>query len=912
MNTRNLLRAATAALVLVTGTVFATAADLYVEWDSSRSPSGYGEVAEEAVRNLNHRMALLSDQRLEMDAHRSTFSMPTRIILTKNGVPLPTTRVASGRGSGGDIVLSFDSTGPRVFPSEYQTQLQSTYLAAKSAMDTVFGPAAIGGTVKVLNYDADIPARQAVSGGIYIPNAPGGPEIRFPVYQSPTSAGINFVHTLLLAYMATNSYPFDAWNEGFVRAATMRVARVPNTIPNSTAGEIEQTLDSLYDSSAVYPWSNYPGLGAPTFIANNLLNDPLPVGGSTGGIYLLRFKMAGTAWAKLLVEYPGFIAAFNDYYQRAISSYQTEAGLSGLGQGVLNLLAGHSGATIEGLTFAEWVQRQSILDTSVNPGLNLVPEAFPFIATGATSDFGVYGIVLNAFKTSPNGDEALLSGTSFPIYWRKDFTRFFTTAQDDVISLAGGYGSVVPNFVSDNGNNQIYRTAVDLPYQGKNVRIYLPAGAYSTGANPAPNNAYGTVVGFDSSTVNMAVRLSWPGGTSTFPLINAAFGGLISDTNFAVEQRVTVELINSTNNSVLHSMVVNKGRGDLAVDFRSAGSYPIYSTTVTGRMQGFGIPFESLRPNPARIFGLNDNQVLMARWNSFTGSYQFYPDDGEVRQGLGYFVRPPVDTAITVPSRTSESTPLSVSLVPGWNLVSVPISSTLTTANVLVTTSTQAVSTWAEAADLLVGSTFYRYNPDPLNPDLGTLVPATTFVPGQAYFVRALSNDGAVLIFGPPPSSNVIQSRAVSLLGQQAVIQCATRAIGRTNGVIPGAWRSKLEITSMAGHYSVVELGQSATADAGYDRFDQPLPTGLGGFQASLQMGGALFRELKSLKRGDIYTLNFTGLIPGRRYTMVNTPLLGSTTLSIYGLGSVTSISPYGQLSFVAGSTSLTLQVVNR
>jgi len=908
---RNVVRAAVAALVLGVGAGSAVAADLYVEWDSTRSSSSYGDVAEAAVRNLNQRMAVLSDQRLSMDPNRATFSVPTRIILTKGGIPLPVTRVAGGRGPG-DIVLAFETTGTRVFPSEYRTQLESTYAASKSTMDTVFGVPAAGGTVKVLNYDADIPARQAVSGGIYIPNAPGGPEIRFPVYQSPTSAGINFVHTILLAYMGVKSYPFDAFNEGFVRAATMRIARVPNTIPNSTAGEIEQTLDSLYDSSAVYPWSNYPGLGSPVFIADNLLNDPLPVGGSTGGIYLLRYKMAGTAWSKVLVEYPGFVAAFNDYYQRAVSSYQTEAGLAGLGQGVLNLLAGQSGATVEGLSFAEWMQRQSILDTNVNPGLNLVPEAFPFVATGATSDFGVFGIVLNAFKTSPNGDETLLSGTSYPIYWRNDFTRFFTSAQDDVIPIAGGYGSVVPNFLADEGNNQIYRTAVDIPYQGKNVRLYLPAGAYSTGSNPTPKNAYGTVVGFDDSSVALAVRLSWPGGSTSLPVVNGAFGTLINDVNFVLEQRVTVELRNGTNNALIQSTVVNKGRGDLSIDLRSNGSYPTYSTTVTGRMQGFAIPFEPLRPNPARIFGLNDNQMLLARWNSFTGTYQFYPDDGEIRQGLGYFVRPPVNTNISVRGRTSEKTPLAVSLVPGWNLVSVPMNSTLTTANVLVTTSTQAISTWAEASGAIVGSTFYRYNPDTTNADLGTLVPATTFVPGQAYFVRALSNDGAVLIFGPPASSNFTSSYAASLMGRQVANKGAERVAWNNAGVTPGAWRSKLEITTSQGNYSVVELGQNISANAGIDKFDEPLPTGPGGFQASLQMGGSLYRELKSPLRGDVYTLRLAGLVPGRRYTIQNTPLQGSTSFSIYGIGSTIMIMPNSSISFVAGQPNMTLQVVNR
>ena len=889
-----IVRAAVAALVLGVGVQFAHATDVFVEWQPGRSPAGYGELAEQAVKNYNQLMATLSDRRLSMEAHRPTFSMPTRVILTSNGVPLPMTRVGGTRGSNGDITLQFDTTGTRVFPGEYKTQLESTYAASKSTMDTVFGPAAMGGVVKVLNYDADIPARQAVSGGIYIPNAPNGPEIRFPIYLSATSAGINFIHTVLLAYMGTKSYPYDAFNEGFVRAATMRVSRVPNTIPNSSADEIEQTLDSLYDASAVYPWSNYPGLGAPTFIAPNLLTDPLPVGGSTGGIYLLRYKMAGTAWSKVLVQYPTFIAKFNDYYQRNVGSYQTEQGLSGLGQGVLNLLGGVSNAKIEGLTFAQWMQQQSILDTSLNPGLKVVPEAFPFAATPATSDFGVFGIVLNAFKTSSSGNETLLSGTSYPIYWRNDFTRFFTSAQDDVISVNGGYGSVVPNFLADEGSNTVYRTAVDLPFQGKNARLYLPAGAYSTGANPTPKNAYGTVVGFDNTT-NVQIRLTWNGGTQAFPVFKNAFGGTVTDPNFALEQSVLVELRNATTSAVIHSMTVNKGRGDFVVDFRSAGSYPTYTKTITGKMQGFAMPFEPLRPNPARIFNLADNQVLMARWNSFTGGYQFYPDDGEVFQGLGYFLRLPVNTSITVPSRTSENTPLAVSLVPGWNLVSVPVNETLSTANVLVTTSTQAIGTWAESVGSLIGGTFYRFNPDPVNPDLGTLVPATTFEPGQAYFVRALGNDGAVLVFGP------------TTRGRMAMpVQYASAT------VTPGLWRSKLEITSSLGHYSVVELGQANDGSTGVDRYDEPLPVGPGGFQASLQGVGSMYRDVHPVRRGDIFTLRLDGLIVGQRYYIKNTALLGSTNFSLYGFGASTMVVPGGQMSFVAGYPSMTLQVVNR
>lgn len=903
-------RARATAVALILMTVAASAsADIYVDVTSARGTSEYGTLAENAARNYTQRLAILSQQRLNLDRFNQEFSMPVRVILTQNGQPLPTRTRSGSRGPEADITLSFETTGPRIFPSEYRTQLESTFSSAKSAINGVFGAPFAPGTVRVLNYDADIPARQAVSGGIYIPNAPGGPEIRFPVYLSATSAGINFVHTLLLAYMGDRQLPFDAYNEGFVRAATMRVSRVPGVIPNSTSEAVEQTLDSLYDNSRNYQWSNYPGLGAPQFIAPNLLTDPLPAGGSTGGIYLLRYKMAGTAWAKVLTQYPGFIRSFNQYYQLNASAYQTESALQGLGQGVLNLLAGQSGATIEGLSFAEWAQRQSILDTSIAPGLKLVPEAFPFTATPATSDFGVFGIILNAFRTSSNGNETLLNGTSYPIYWRTDFTRFFTTAQDDVIPINGGYGSVVPNFLRDEGNNTIYRAAVDLPFQGKNVRLYLPAGAYSTGTNPAPNNFYGTLVGYDQSTTGLQIRVVYSGGEAVFPVFDRAFGGTITNTAFENEQSLTIQLRNATTSAVIQTFVVNKGKGDLAVDLRSPGSFLTHTATLPARLGSFSIPIEPNRPEPAIVTGIASNQLLLGRWNSFLGRYSLYPDEGEIRQGLGYFARPSTPRNISVTGRTSETTPLAVSLQPGWNLISVPGTSSVTTANIQVTTSTQAVFTWAQAAGNTVGTVIFKFDPDPINPDLGTLTPATTLVPGQAYFIRALPDEGAVLLFNSP-------NRSRSISQNQTVPQGTTEQrlpfLGWGGTVFRNAWQSRLEFTSTAGHYSVVELGQRPEATFGPDRYDEPLPVSLGGFQATIFNGDNLFRDIRPIRELDHYQVRLIGLIPGRSYTIRNIALQNQISFSVTSPFFATNIMPGRTFTFIARTSELAILVRNR
>src|SRR5262249_36723349 len=141
------------------------------------------------------------------------FSLPMTLVLSKNGQPL---QPALSRGVvANSLTLSFDSSGQFVFPSAYQAQLQSVFDTAVSTLTAVFGPPPTSGTVFVRDYDATIDDRDAVAGGYFVPNnGSGQAEIRFPVYLSPEAAAVNFVHTVLLAYLGPDSYAWDAFQEG--------------------------------------------------------------------------------------------------------------------------------------------------------------------------------------------------------------------------------------------------------------------------------------------------------------------------------------------------------------------------------------------------------------------------------------------------------------------------------------------------------------------------------------------------------------------------------------------------------------------------------------------------------------------------------------------------------------------------
>ncbi|MCB0825580.1 MAG: hypothetical protein KDC26_05285 [Armatimonadetes bacterium] len=896
------MRAAIAALTTLGVMCVASAHTLTVEIGQSRGDQ-LDDYLDAVARNYNFRLAKLSDKMRELRGDTATFSMPLRIVLTQNGVPLPVRPQGRAVGS---LIPTFDATGARAFPSEYRTYLESVFTAAEPAMNATFGMPSLGGIVHVRNYDADIQARLAVSGGYYIPNGPDGPEIRFPVYQSSTSAGINYVHTLLLAYLGTKAYIHDAYNEGFVRAATMQVARTPGSIPSSTSDVIESTLDNLYDVSTFYDWSNQPGIGAKQFIAPNLLNQPLPLGGSTGGIFLLRMQMAGTAWAKVLVQYPGFIAQMNSFQYANFGSYNTEAQLNALGQFVINGLAGSGSATVEGLSYTDWVKRQRILDMRGNGGVKVVPQAFPIDPTPASNDYGVFGIVLNAFQSDPIGNETLLAGQSFPIFWRDDFNRFFTSAQDDIISVADGYGSIVPNFPEESADNRPYRVTIDLPYEGKLARLTLPAGAIATGTNPTPNTFYGTLVGFPVlATGNYVVRLTYGATTVDFSAARNAFGGTPLVGNFDNAQTITVQVISQA--GVVMSRTVNKGKGALALEIRHPDSFTSHVFSRPGELRTVAIPLEPFRPNAADILGLTDDQTLTARYDPTLGRYIFYPDEGEFEEGLGYFVRGTSQSGVLVEGTTSPRTPIAVALKPGWNLVSNPSPGSSLPQ---VITGTSSPQSWSSALGTVIGTTFFQFNRDPVNPDLGTLLSASTFETAKAYFVRVLDPNGAVLVFGTLSSSAPQASRAAISVGNAL----AARAVSRSRTQL-GSWMSQVQMSSDLGHFCACEIGQAPGALRGFtDREDSLLAPGPGGTQIVVTDFGPLYRDIRRVGDRETFQITAVGLIPGQWYTFRASNMLGNTRMQIRPVGSARGgdIGSGGAYRFRATATKQVFEVTPR
>ncbi len=263
-----------------------------VEVGIERNPERIASRGAAAVRDLAQKLARSTESARGALSRAGRYhpeiplSFPTVVRFRSLGSPLQTfasqARPPRSMGPEADLNLVFDSSGPRVFPTQYKQLLIDTFNQAKSTLNTVFGQPSIGGDVYVRNFDADIGDRHAVTGGYFVPdNGAGEAEIRFPVYSSQEAASVNFVHCLLLAYLGPNSYAYDAFQEGLVRAAVMRVVRTAGALPVYLDSEVLGfVLENTYDVGPHYDGFNQRPLGGPSFIAPNLVSAPLPAGGS--------------------------------------------------------------------------------------------------------------------------------------------------------------------------------------------------------------------------------------------------------------------------------------------------------------------------------------------------------------------------------------------------------------------------------------------------------------------------------------------------------------------------------------------------------------------------------------------------------------------------------------------------------
>jgi hypothetical protein len=568
--------------------------------------------------------------------------------------------------------------------------------------------------------------------------------------------------------------------------------------------------------------------------------------------------MGGTAWQKVLAEYPAFTKTFNEAFYLNPSISGDIPALIALAQSVIDNLAGQSNATVEGRSFAEWFRRQFILETNDTLGLKLLVQPIPLPPEPGTSDFGVFLVQATYFETRPGGDEILLSGVSFPIFWSFFFDRIFPSSQEDRMDIGGAYGSVAPNLPNLHAG-QPYRCAVDIPVQDRIARCYLPSGAVATGSNPNPRDFYGTVIGVPGGT-GVTIRIRLTVGLTVIddiPVTNGAFGALIGSSEFLGYQRLRVEVIRREFglDTVVIDRRVNKGPGPIGLDMRlgdgdatfsPAGGLPKGLSTL-----GFAVdPYSSLA---GQTLGINEGEVLAARWNGSRARYDIYPDTGALVHGNGYFVRMEnAQPGYSIVGRTSPGVPIGVALRPGWNLVACPLGTTTPVIQVRVVHSTNFPKDWSEAVGIEIGTEFFEFTPGVPDaatgaPETGTMTAATSFVPGKAYFVRVLVAEGVTLLFSPTSGTQSFSALAP-----------------------PHRYSWLVQLTLQDGKYqAVAEAGQTYFGRRGWDpAMDSGLPPSMVGLQLVIEHFEPLYRDIRQWNAADTYMLKAVGLVPGRMYSL--------------------------------------------
>lgn len=830
---------------------------LNVPIDPTRSRDEIGLRSDNAVKRVAANLWALSEgsrtAKAKIGRYHAHLPLLTPFVvkLTVGGQALP--YGSSGRGIGAPLSLSFVASGPRSFSPAYQALLQDVFDEARPTMDLVFGEPSVGGPVIVANYDADIGDRDAVAGGYFLPNnGSGQPEIRTAVYLSPEASAVNFVHTLLLAYLGPNQYAFDAYQEGLVRAATMRIVRTPGALPAGLdLGEVEKVLANSYDVGAHYDWYNQRGLGGPRFIAPNLRDVPLPAGGSVGGIYLLRYRMAGAVWQKVLAQYPSFAARLNErlYANPAIGS--STSALTTNGQQVIDELGG-AGSQVEGLSYSSWVLRQFIMQTYLTRGLKLVTEATPITSGLAGPDFGVFLIEAHYFSTSGNGNEILLSGTSFPIFWEgQDFlNRVFPSAQEDRMDIAGAYGSVVPNLLNLH-SGQSYRAISDVPVQDQVARTYLPAGAIATASNPTENTFYGTLLGA-SGTLRVRVKL----GATTLaePTVSfGAFGANITNSGFLGYASLVMEVVQTVASveTVIYSRRVNKGPGGLAVDLRVGGESTYDPPgNLPGGIFGLGMPVDLFNSHIPALLGIPTAETLAARFNPSRSAYDLFPELEPFKIGHAYFARLPAPDNRVFTGRIHPQIGVGVALRPGWNLISCPLLETVPTGRIRVVTGAEFPRDWPDALGTELGTEFFRFVQGPVDPasgfpETGSFVVATDFQPGEAYYVRVLAPEGVTLLFEPAPAPLAVSRRPAR-----------------------EGWLAQFVVTG-GGRSSDSFLGATRTATRGFDpKQDSGSPPPMGALQAVFETSQRLHQDIRTYGAAETHRLRLEGMTPGGYHTL--------------------------------------------
>lgn len=362
-----------------------------------------------------------------------------------------------------ELTFTFSSPANPWTPQE-ETALRDAFATFYPIVKQLYGQPAFANTVNVRKDPA------ITSAGLYYPST------NEMVIRNADQLDVP-IHEMIHAFHDDLLFGLQSWEEGMTRAA-----------------EVE-----AFARQTVYkhPWDAHHCYTYDVFF--EALDTPA-IGAARGTFYsgftavLLRYQLAGYAWAKPLLESKSFFYDFNDrYYPAAFrrpALRTDEAGLLALGAAVM--------PEVEGMKFTDWYAAQAILRTNPPVGYHLYQRVNQY-----TVDY---------FLRSEKGAE-LMQG-NVPVDWAVLDHTGARLDSGTIVTKSNGLESFYPKLPS--GYLGRVEVVVSAPSPGGRVESrYLRTAAEGTGV-------FGVVVGADSGEVTIT-PIDDPAAAVTVPVVDGAF-----------------------------------------------------------------------------------------------------------------------------------------------------------------------------------------------------------------------------------------------------------------------------------------------------------------------------------------------------------------------------------------------------
>ena len=794
------------------------------------------------------------------------------IAVRKNGrLVTPSLQKKTGRAfPGGDLTFKF--TG---FNATTQAFLQQVVNLAYPRIVAVYGQPAQSGEVEIVNVGSfdtsQIPEVQRFAfGGYDVSNN----RILLPIFDSADTTAHALLLNMVHAFHGPAVFQYDAWEQGFARAASAIVARDP------AFGFADASANNQYSLLKFYDLLNQPALGNNTFFPPSQAGISLDGQTGIGKMLAPRLGMSGAAWLKVYIENPAFFRDFNKAYYAAVDPAQSPS-LAGNIPALRALAAPLLPNGVEAQPWSRWYETQYVLDTSVSVGTKL----YAFVVPGLIDSTGKQSalIVLVHYRTQNTGDETLLNGTAFATYFDSTNARINLGGAAEQTAISAGEGFITTqSFFTP--NSSATRVTMDFHIGNAAARSYLPLGFQGDfqAVVLGPNNA-------GTATVTQTTLPPVRNYSSTKTLDSAAFAAALGSgpNDLAV---TTVQITNGGNTQTFR---INTGDGAYYAVLKSGlsgGGVVTLSKTFPFNTipQLVSFPVQPLQTSVEAALGLSAQDFLLSYWDPTRPVYETVipgqPSVAPLQMGRGYWLKvAPVslaqNTAISVTGAAPPTdTDFTISCPFGWNQVGSPFSGTIDISRVLVQQLQNDAISWDEA----VTRNLVLAQPFGFDPATGyQTVSGFDGTNWKGYWVRVLAPTGVTLLLPGPDS---VTTRATKTRAQSVVYN--TRP----------DWQVRLQVRSSAQN---VPFGGVASATLGGtrqkrtraldSRFDRELPpsivpaVGLGFVRrdGGASAGGRLIGDFRPSPAGASVSTRETWDIEAV------TPQDGTMTLTWDGLGTL-------------------------